>query len=55
MLAHDIPVDWIATPEGSLRCGAVSPKPRGIYWEFLEEEKISAIPVLARLRAGHSR
>lgn len=54
MLPHDIPVDWIVTPEGPLRCGAAHPKPRGIYWEFLKEEKIAAIPVLARLRAGRS-
>lgn len=55
MLPHDIPVDWIATPEGPLRCGAVHPKPRGIYWEFLDQEKIAAVPVLARLHAGRSR
>lgn len=55
MLPHDIPVDWIVTPEGSLRCGTGYPKPRGIYWEFLDEEKITAIPVLARLHASRSR
>jgi len=49
MLPHDIPVDWIVTPEGALRCGARYPKPRGIYWEFLAEEKIASIPVLAGL------
>jgi 5-formyltetrahydrofolate cyclo-ligase len=55
MLPHDIPLDWIVTPEGALRCGAVYPKPRGIYWEFLGEEKIAAIPVLARLHTGGLR
>lgn len=49
MLPHDIPVDWIVTPEGPLRCGTRHPKPRGIYWEHLSEEKIAAIPVLRRL------
>lgn len=49
MLPHDIPVDWIVTPEGPLRCGSRYPKPRGIYWEFLAAEKIAAIPALLRL------
>lgn len=49
MLPHDIPVDWIVTPEGPLRCGSRYPKPRGIYWEFLAAEKIAAIPALLGL------
>ncbi|MBI3028276.1 MAG: 5-formyltetrahydrofolate cyclo-ligase [Candidatus Rokubacteria bacterium] len=52
MFPHDIPVDWIVTPEGASPCGAAHPKPRGIYWEYLSEEKIAAIPVLQRLRAA---
>lgn len=55
MLCHDIPVDWIVTPEGPLRCGAVHPRPRGIYWELLDAEKIAAVPVLARLHTGRSQ
>ena len=51
MLPHDIAVDWIVTPEGPSSCGA-HPKPHGIYWEYLSEEKIAAIPVLQRLRAA---
>jgi len=54
MLPHDIPVDWIVTADGPLRCGAAHPKPRGIYWEFLDQEKVAAIPALARLRAKAS-
>ncbi|MFQ5897088.1 MAG: 5-formyltetrahydrofolate cyclo-ligase [Candidatus Methylomirabilia bacterium] len=50
MCPHDIPVDWIVTPEGSLRCAARYPKPPGIYWELLPEEKIAAIPALRRVR-----
>ena len=52
MLPHDIAVDWIVTPEGPSACGAAHPKPRGIYWEYLPEEKIAAIPALRRLRAA---
>lgn len=49
MLPHDIPVNWIVTPEGPLRCGSRYPKPRGIYWEFLVAEKIASIPALKDL------
>ncbi len=49
MLPHDIPVDWIVTSEGPLRCGSRYRKPGGIYWEFLTDEKIAAIPTLRRL------
>lgn len=55
MLPHDIPVDWIVTPDGSLRCGSRYPKPRGIYWERLSEEKVAAVPVLERLRSAGRR
>lgn len=50
MRPHDIPVDWIVTPEGALRCASRYPKPRGISWERLTEEKIASIPTLRALR-----
>ena len=43
---HDIPVDYIVTPEEIIRTEPVHPRPRGILWEFLPEEKIAAIPIL---------
>jgi 5-formyltetrahydrofolate cyclo-ligase len=49
---HDIHVDVIVTPERVLRCTR-SPDwglPR-VRWEDLTEEKIAAIPLLARMRA----
>lgn len=49
MLPHDIPVDWIVTPDGPLRCGSRYLKPRGIYREFLTEEKVFSIPALRGL------
>ena len=52
MLPHDIPVDWIVTPEGPLGCETRYPKPRRIYWEYLSQEKIAAIPSLRRLRSA---
>jgi 5-formyltetrahydrofolate cyclo-ligase len=49
---HDIHVDVVVTPERVLRCPR-SPDwalPR-VRWEDLTEEKIAAIPLLARMRA----
>ena len=49
---HDIPVDFISTPEKTIATGTRLRRPRGIYWEYLDDEKISAIPVLKKIRAG---
>lgn len=35
---------------GEDRCGARSPRPKGIHWELLTEEKIEAIPALKEKR-----
>lgn len=55
MLPHDIPLDWIVMPEGPLRCGPSFERPRGIYWEYLDDDKVAAIPVLARLASAGAR
>ena len=52
MCPHDIPVDWVVTPDGPNRLTPVYPRPKGVYWEALTEEKIAEVPLLARLRAG---
>jgi 5-formyltetrahydrofolate cyclo-ligase len=52
MLAHDIPVDVVVTPEGPMRLTAAFPRPRGIYREALTPEKIAEVPVLERFRGG---
>ena len=53
MLAHDIPLDLIATPDKLRACPRRHKRPEGILWSALPEEKIAEIPVLARLaRAG---
>lgn len=51
MTAHDIPVEALATPDELIRVKPRHQKPRGIYWELLDAEKIAAIPALRR-RAG---
>lgn len=43
---HDIPVDFIVTPDESIATKSKLPRPKGVYWEHLDDEKISAIPLL---------
>jgi 5-formyltetrahydrofolate cyclo-ligase len=47
--AHDIPLDYIVTPGEIINCHTRLPRPRGIYWSYLDAEKIDAIPVLKRM------
>jgi 5-formyltetrahydrofolate cyclo-ligase len=52
MTSHDVPVDFIITPERVIDCrpGHGPARIAGICWEDLTEEKIAAIPVLSALR-----
>jgi len=52
---HDLPVDSIVTPEEVMVTRSRFPRPKGIYWEILEEEKVKSIPILTRLRSSASR
>ena len=45
-------VDYVATPEEVIHCSREMPRPTGIYWEDLNESKISKIPVLQKLRGA---
>jgi 5-formyltetrahydrofolate cyclo-ligase len=45
---HDFRVHRIVTPEGAIKTGARR-RPPGILWDHLDEEKIAAIPALARM------
>jgi 5-formyltetrahydrofolate cyclo-ligase len=51
---HDVPVDFIVTPERIIDCRAAhGPRPpAGIRWDDLTEEKIESIPLLVARRAG---
>jgi 5-formyltetrahydrofolate cyclo-ligase len=53
LTGHDVPVDFIVTPERVIDCrGGRAPRPSpGICWEDLTEEKIAAIPLLAAQQA----
>jgi 5-formyltetrahydrofolate cyclo-ligase len=48
---HDIPVDFIVTPDEIIKCKTRLPRPAGIYWEYLNEEKIADIPLLKKMKA----
>lgn len=48
---HDISLDFIVTPNEIIKCKTKSRSPKGIYWEYLEEEKIAAIPLLKKMKA----
>lgn len=47
---HDVPLDYVVTPAEIILCQSDTPKPVGIYWEDLEESKISEIPLLRKLK-----
>jgi 5-formyltetrahydrofolate cyclo-ligase len=46
---HDFRVDVVVSPGDVIETGAQK-RPPGILWDHLEETKIAAVPVLARLR-----
>jgi 5-formyltetrahydrofolate cyclo-ligase len=50
VLAHDIPVDVIVTPTRVIHTHTQLPRPRGIYWDYLTNEKIDEIPYLKQMR-----
>jgi len=50
VLAHDIPVDYVITPTKVIETHTKLARPKGIYWEYLTDEKIDAIPYLKQLR-----
>jgi 5-formyltetrahydrofolate cyclo-ligase len=46
MLAHDVPVDVVVTPDGPIQLTPAFPRPRGIEPGCLSAEKIAEVPVL---------
>lgn len=46
----DLPVDVIATPTRMISVKRVDEKPRGIFWEYVTEEMLAEIPLLAEIR-----
>lgn len=48
----DVPMDWLVTPERIVQTTAAGPKPAGIDWQSISDERLAEIPILRRL---HSR
>ena len=46
MTEHDIPLSAIVTPKEVIEIEPPFPRPKGIYWGLLPQEKIDEIPVL---------
>lgn len=55
MLPHDQPLDLIALPDELVICDGEHPRPRGIRWTELDDDKLASIPVLARLARRRKR
>lgn len=50
MRGHDIPVDFVVTPDQVIAAPSLHPRPRGIIWELLREDLVQSIPALRRGR-----
>jgi 5-formyltetrahydrofolate cyclo-ligase len=49
MEEHDLPVDIIVTPMRIIRIERAYRKPKGIYWDRIDREKLKEIPILAEI------
>ena len=47
---HDVPMDYVVTPERTVETTGEYERPAGLDWDALDEEKISEIPVLQEMR-----
>lgn len=52
---YDVPVDYIATPMKLIVAEERPPRPPGILWDLLPEEKLREIPLLRELKALKER
>lgn len=50
MSKHDVPVDFIVTPNRIIKTTHAHPKPPGIIWELLPSDAFKRMPILAELR-----
>ena len=51
MAGHDISLDLVVTPDEVVWTGRTWPRPEGVAWELLSDEKVASMPVLRRLRS----
>lgn len=50
MLAHDSPLDFVATEKELIVTGNIQPRPKGVAWDFVQEDQFEQIPFLRALR-----
>lgn len=55
MEKHDVPIDYIITPDKIIRTERRYPKPEGIYWNLLDPKKLTHIPLLSELKKRKDR
>lgn len=48
--AHDVPLDRVVTPERTVDTDTPYPRPTGLDWSRLDDDRLEEMPVLARLR-----
>ena len=51
---HDVPIEWICTPEQTIEADAGGPKPTGVRWDALDDERLEEIPILRRMARNSS-
>ena len=50
MMAHDSPLDFVATEQELIVTGNTAPRPRGVSWDFVQDDQFETIPFLRDLR-----
>jgi len=50
MMAHDSPLDLVATEAELIVTGNTAPRPKGVAWDFVQEDQYETIPFLRALR-----
>jgi len=50
MMAHDSPLDFVATEKELIVTGNTSPRPKGVAWDFVQDDQFDTIPFLRDLR-----
>jgi len=45
--AHDVPMDWVVTPDRAVETATTHTTPTGVDWSALSADRIDEIPVLA--------
>jgi len=54
MHTHDVPVDFAVTPDHVIAAPNLYPRPRGVLWNLLGDDRAKAIPTFLRGRRERS-